>query len=60
MKVIKIENCTSCPLSEIACVKNGRLLFIGMKCCSASNLYHDDEIIDMEVTIPDWCPLDDA
>lgn len=58
MKVIKIENCMNCPLSEIACVKDGRISFIGMKCCSASNLYHDDEIV-MEDTIPDWCPLDD-
>ena len=56
MKVIKIENCMNCPLSEIVCVKDGRFF---VKCCSASNLHHDDEIVDTEATIPDWCPLDD-
>jgi len=56
MKVIKIENCMNCPLSEIAYVKDGRFF---VKCCSASNLHHDDEIVDTEATIPDWCPLDD-
>lgn len=56
MKVIKIENCMNCPLSEIAYVKDGRFF---VKCCSTSNLHYDDEIVDMEATIPDWCPLDD-
>lgn len=55
MKIIKIESCFNCPLSE-PILKDDRIVSV---CESGSNVLHLKEEIEANEPIPKWCPLDD-
>lgn len=55
MKVIKIENCFNCPLSEHISKKD-KIVSI---CQNGSNIVHTKDEIELDEPIPNWCPLDE-
>lgn len=55
MKVIKIENCFNCPLSEHI-TKEDKIVIV---CQSGSNIANTKYEIEVDEPIPKWCPLDE-
>lgn len=55
MKIIKIENCFNCPLSNHI-LKDNRWVSL---CESGANINYTNYFIEADEPIPTWCPLDD-